>query len=268
MRKILVGAVAMVLIGAPACAEPALLHAAGSLKAALGDVADAFTREHDIEVERVFGASGLLRERMEGGEAAQLFASANMQHPQILADAGQAGPVVLFARNQLCALAGEGVDVETDTLLDRMLEDGIRVGTSTPEADPSGDYAWESFVRAEAVRPGARGVLEGKAMTLTGGPDSPRPPEGRNTYAWVMDEGQADIFLTYCTNAVIAQREVPGLQIVPLPKELAVGADYGLTVLNDAPEAAWKLAFYILSTSGQQILADHGFDAPGLIEHE
>ena len=258
----------MVLLGVPAQAETALLHAAGSLKAALGDVADQFTDEHDIEVDRVFGASGLLRERIEGGETAQVFASANMQHPQMLAEAGQAGPGVLFARNQLCALASGDVEVETDTLLDRMLDPSIRVGTSTPKADPSGDYAWESFARADEVQAGARETLEGKAMTLTGGPDSPRPPEGRNTYAWVMDEGQADIFLTYCTNAVIAQKEVPELQIVALPKELAVGADYGLTVLNDAPEEAWKLAFYILSPKGQLILADHGFEAPGLVEEE
>ena len=268
MNRILVGAVAMVLLGAQAQAETVLLHAAGSLKAALGEVADAFTRDHGGEVERVFGASGLLRERMEEGEAAQVFASANMDHPQMLADTGRAGPVVLFARNQLCALANGDVEVTTDTLLERMLDPEITVGTSTPKADPSGDYAWESFVRAEEVRQGAREVLEGKALTLTGGPESKRPPEGRNTYAWVMDEGQADIFLTYCTNAVIAEREVPSLQIVALPKELAVGADYGLTVLNDAPEEAWKLAFYILSPAGQQILSDHGFDAPGLVAHE
>lgn len=266
MFRVLIGAAAMILVGASAEAEPVLLHAAGSLKAALGEVADAFTQDHGIEVERSFGASGLLRGRIEGGETAQVFASANMEHPQILADAGQAGPVVLFARNQLCALAGGDVEVETGELLDRMLDPSIRVGTSTPKADPSGDYAWESFVRAEAVRPGARETLEGKAMALTGGPDSPRAPEGRNTYAWVMDEGQADIFLTYCTNAVIAQREVPSLQIITLPKELAVGADYGLTVLSDAPEEAWRLAFYILSPKGQQILADYGFDAPSMTE--
>src|SRR5690625_3107810 len=230
MNRILVGAVAMVFLGMPAQAETALLHAAGSLKAALGEVADQFTGEQNIEIERVFGASGLLRERMEDGEAAQVFASANMEHPQMLAEAGQAGPVVLFARNQLCALASRDVEVTTDTLLDRMLDPSIRVGTSTPKADPSGDYAWESFARADEVQAGARETLEGKAMTLTGGPDSPRPPEGRNTYAWVMDEGQADIFLTYCTNAVIAQKEVPALQIVALPEELAVGADYGMTV--------------------------------------
>ena len=77
-------------------------------------------------------------------------------------------------------------------------------------------------------------------------------------------EGRADIFLTYRTNAAAAQRENPALEIVPLPDPLAVGADYGLTVMNDAPAAAYRFALFILSTEGQRILAAHGFAAPGL----
>ncbi len=71
-----------------------------------------------------------------------LFASANMFHPQARAEAGRSGPVALFARNRLCALAQPEVDVTTDTLLDTLLDQGTRLGTSTPKADPSGDYAW------------------------------------------------------------------------------------------------------------------------------
>ena len=73
---------------------------------------------------------------------------------------------------------------------------------------------------------------------------------------------QADVFLTYCTNAVLARKEVPGLQIVPIPEALSVGADYGLIVLNDAPAGAQALADYILSPEGQAVLADYGFDTP------
>jgi hypothetical protein len=47
-----------------------------------------------------------------------------------------------------------------------------------------------------------------------------------------LAEGHADIFLTYCTNAVAAQKENPRQQIVNLHDNLAVGADYGLTVIS------------------------------------
>jgi len=78
-----------------------------------------------------------------------------------------------------------------------------------------------------------------------------------------MQTRLADVFLTYCTGAKAAARDLPGLQVVSLPKTLAVGADYGLTVLTRAqPERALKLAMFILSLEGQEILARHGFTAP------
>jgi molybdate transport system substrate-binding protein len=77
-------------------------------------------------------------------------------------------------------------------------------------------------------------------------------------------EGKADIFLTYCTNAREAQQQNPGQQIVALPNELAVGADYGLTVLDGASPQAYQFAMFILSVDGQRILAKHGFAAPAL----
>lgn len=267
-RLAAVGAVtALLSFSMPALAEtqPTLrLHAAGSLKAALGDVVENYRAEYGETVAATFAPSGLLRQRIEKGEAAHVFASANMKHPRTLEQAGRGGPVALFARNRLCALAQPEVSVTSATLLDVMLDPQLRLGTSTPKADPSGDYAWALFAKAEGLRAGARVRLEGKARQLTGGADSAKPPEGRNAYAWVMESGQADLFLTYCTNAVLAQREVPGLQIVAPPAALSVGADYGLVVLEGAPESAWRLALHILSPEGQKILADYGFESGAL----
>jgi molybdenum ABC transporter molybdate-binding protein len=255
-------AVAMALVNPAAKgAEPLRLHAAGSLKAALTDVAKAYEKNYGTAVATTFGPSGLLRQRIEKGEPAHVFASANMQHPQALMKDGRGGPVALFARNRLCALTQTAVDVAPETLLDRMLQDGVRLGASTPKADPAGDYAWELFAKADKIRPGAGGVLDKKALKLTGGPDSAKPPEGRNQYAWVMESGKADIFLTYCTNAVLAKKEVASLKIVPVPPGLSVGADYGLIVLKDMPAEAGRLALFILSPEGQAILAAYGFDA-------
>ena len=107
-------------------------------------------------------------------------------------------------------------------------------------------------------------ISQSKALLLTGGPESAKPPEGRNAYAWVLDSDQADVFLTYCTNAVMAQKEVQDLQIVQIPEALSVGADYGLIVLEGAPSEAWRLAMHILSPAGQSVLAAYGFDAAAL----
>jgi ABC-type molybdate transport system substrate-binding protein len=256
---------ALVLMASPAAAQdPVRLYAAGSLRAVLDDVAKQFADDGGLKVAGTYGASGLLRDRIDKGEKAELFASANMAHPRMLAKAGKAGPVVLFARNQLCALARPGLDVEPLTVLETMLDPAVKLGTSTPRADPSGDYAWEVFAKADKLRAGNSAALEKKALKLTGGPNSPAPPPDRSLYAMLVERGDADLFLTYCTNAVQARREVPGLKVVSLPPELAVGADYGLTVLNGARPEAARLAFFILSPSGQAIFARYGFTAVAL----
>jgi len=253
----------VLFMSAPAhAAETVQLHAAGSLRGALTEVSAAFEKSSGVKVEAKYGPSGLLRDEIANGAKAEVFASANMMHPETLAKTGKAGPVKMFARNTLCALVKPGLSVTRDTLLDRMLDPATKLGTSTPEADPSGDYAFEVFRKAGAVKAGANDTLARKALQLTGGPNSAQPPAGRNAYGHVVASGQADIFLTYCTNAVMAAKENPGQQVVALPADLAVGADYGLTVINGASANAERFAGYILSREGQGILAKHGFAAP------
>ena len=136
-------------------------------------MASAFSASGGPRVATVFGPSGLLRERFEKGEPAAVFASADVDHPETLAQAGRSGPPVIFARNRLCALAAPGVDATSETLLDRMLDPKLKIGTSTPKADPSGDDAWQLFEKANQIRPGAFATLDAKALKLAGGPNTP-----------------------------------------------------------------------------------------------
>lgn len=261
MRNVAI-ALAMMAMTGPAAAESVSLYAAGSLKAALTDVATAFEKASGSKVVAKYGPSGLLRQEIAGGAAAHVFASANMEHPKSLHDAGKSGAVTMFARNKLCALVRPGLTVSSDNLLTTMLDPQIKVGTSTPKADPSGDYAFEAFARAEKLKQGTKTALESKALKLTGAADSAKPPAGRVVYGWHVAEGRADIFLTYCTNVIEARKQNPDQQMVALPESLAVGADYGLTVVNDAPATAQRFARFILSPDGQKILSSYGFAAP------
>ena len=245
-------------------ADAVLLHAAGSLRAPLAEIVQAFEDRSGIRVKATFGASGLLLDRIVGGERAEVFASANMQHPLTLSRAGRSGPVVSFARNRLCALARPDLDVTTESVVERMLDPGVKLGTSTPKADPSDDYAWEVFRKVDALEPGSFPILEGKALQLTGGPASPPPPTDRSIYVAAIERGDADLFLTYCTNARQAAALIPGARIVELPEQVAVEADYGLAVLSSASAQAHELARFVLSPAGQAVLSRHGFTAPAM----
>lgn len=256
--------IAMV-VGNPAAAqEPVRVFAAGSLRAAMTEIAQAFTASGGPAVATTFGASGLLRERIEKGEGADVFASADVGNALTLARANRAVAPVVFTRNRLCALVAPGVDVIPDTLLDRMLDPQVKLGTSTPKADPSGDYAWLLFEKADKLRAGEFATLDKKALKLTGGADSPQLPPGRSVYGMLIGDRKADIFLTYCTNALEAVREVVGARMVMLPDPLAVGASYALTVISAARPGADRFALYVMSVPGQEILARHGFAAVAL----
>jgi molybdenum ABC transporter molybdate-binding protein len=263
-RKLAAAVVVVAMTMQARATDPVQLYAAGSLRTALTEIAAAFEAQTGLKVQAKFGPSGTLKDEIVAGGRADVFASANMEHPQALASARKSGPVVLFARNRLCALARPGVAVDTPTLLDRMLDPTLKLGTSTPRADPSGDYAWEVFRKADKLRPGAFAALERKALKLVGGPDAPTAPAGGTVYGVLIAEAKADLFLTYCTNAMEAKKEVTGAQIVVLPEELSVGADYGLTVITNAPPDAYRFAMSILSADGQRVLARYGFSAPAL----
>lgn len=264
-----IGLAVLALLTASVVAQPAgdevLMHAAGSLRGALTEVALAWqVARPGARVRLTFGASGLLKDRLLKGEASHVFASANMEHPQALADAGLAAAPERFARNRLCALVAPALMVTSQTLVARLLDPQVRVGTSTPKADPAGDYAWMMFERIESTgSPGAFKTLSAKALQLTGGQNSPPPPAGRNVYGALMEAGYADVFITYCTNAVTAIAEAPQLQRVDVPDAVNVSASYGVTVLNggNAVSAVGARDFvdFLLAPAGQAVLTRHGF---------
>ena len=241
------------------------VYAAGSLRAAMTDLARAFERERPTTVKLTFGASGLLKDRIEGGEAAQVFASANISHPEALRASGKADAVRPFARNALCALASSAFSLQGKALAQRLLDSDIRVGTSTPRADPSGDYAFQMFERIEssgAAGAGSAAVLKAKALQLTGGPNSQQPPAGRSLYGMLVDEGKADVFITYCTNAAEAKQQFTSLQVLAIPDAINVSAMYGMATIQPAGPSAKAFVDFVISPIGQKILETYGFSAP------
>lgn len=259
-----------VVLGAQAAgSEPITVYAAGSLRAPLTQAAAAFEQQHPGQrVTLVFGASGLLRDRLAGGERADVFASANMAHPQSLAGEGSGkgfGATQPFARNALCALTRPNLALTPATLVAALLDPAIKLGTSTPKADPSGDYAFALFDKVEQTGAGPAGSakqLADKALQLTGGPSSPPPPKDRSVYGALIVDGRADLFLTYCTNAQAAKAENPALQVVAVPEAINVGAQYGVALRRDAPPMADAFKQSLMQGDGQQALQKAGFLPP------
>lgn len=238
------------------------VYAAGSLRPALTAIAHAFETRTGEHVALTFGASGLLRKRIQGGADAQILASADMAQPEALAHGGGWRVPVVFARSKLCLLARKTLDVTPATVLATLLRPSVRIGTSTPGSDPSGDYTWQLFHRADALKPGAYATLNAKAMQLVGGSQAPRVPAGQNAVAWFFAQNKVDVFVSYCNSAHKLQQEQSTLKVVALPANLAVAAAYGMTVRSDAPAAARQFAAALLAAPAQKVFQANGFSAP------
>jgi ABC-type molybdate transport system substrate-binding protein len=260
MRKTALTILAALLLPISARAEePLHVFAAGSLTGAV----TALLKEAGVATAPpVFGPSGVLRQRIEDGEQADILASADMAQPRRLAADKPGRLVVVFARNSMCALARQDLGLTQANMLDRMLDPTVRLATSTPGADPGGDYAWAVFARSEALHPGAKAALEAKALQLVGGPASVPLVPGKGQVQGVFLAGKADMMLGYCSGSAAVMADVPGLVSVPLPPALTVQPAYGLVVLTDHPQVQ-RLALFFVSEQGQAILQRFGFTPVG-----
>jgi molybdate transport system substrate-binding protein len=267
MRHCIAGSlIVLVLLVSPALAETLQVVGAGSLVDAFTDLLRRFPAGADTIATPEFGPSGLMREKIETGMNVDLFASADMEQARRVAVGHPERSVIHFTRNRLCAIARAAVGLTPANMLDRLLDPAVRLATSTPGADPAGDYAWAVFARAEAVRAGARGALEAKAQQLYGG-GAKTPPlvSGKGAVEGIFLSDRADLALAYCSGAPAVVREIPGLAVVPLPPELSVGPAYGMVLLNPKP-LTLRFATFIMSEGGQAVMKAHGFDPVALIE--
>ena len=237
-------------------AQTVEIYSAGSLRGVVGDLgkdAAAF----GIEVKGAFGGSGSLRERIEKGEKPDLFLSADVGSPRKLQSEGHTVvPVIAFARNRMCVVYRRSAGVTPTNLIDHLLAKNVRVKTSTPVADPSGDYAWAIFDRIDAIRPGSGAVLKDKAQALMSVKATPATP-AQSAAAALFASHQVDISLTYCSGFPALQREVPELASFPVPPRLDPHPVYGMAVLSGKPQVL-RLALFLMSEQGQALVDKNG----------
>ncbi len=254
---------ALLALAAPARAEDLVLYGAGSLRAAMTAIAADHTKATGQSIRTAFGPSGLMRDKIEAGDTVDLFTSADMGHALKLRQDGRAAAVVMFTRNRLCAFAKPDAGLEAATFAERLLDPAIRIGTSTPKADPGGDYTWEMFRRIDQRHPGAFAVLDAKAKQIVGGTTA-ADPSNPDPIASAFARGDITVMIAYCSGADQRRQATPDLRVVPVPPPYTTGPEYGLAITSLAKPAALGLALAILSPEGQATLARFGFDPVGL----
>lgn len=233
------------------------LLAAGSLRSAFLPLVAHFRQHTGLAVDAQFGPAGLLRERIEAGAPCAVFASANAAHPQALLQAGLAQECQGFASNQLMLTARRSPDNDSLDWLALLSTPRLRLATSTPGCDPSGDYTWQLFARIEARYPGLGNAMAGRAQQLVGGRDSLSVPPGEIAGAWLIRQNLADLFIGYAHYGP-ALATCDDLRTLTIPAPWNIRCDYQLARLRADP-AALALYRFILGDVGQGYLRQAGF---------
>jgi molybdate transport system substrate-binding protein len=234
------------------------IFAAGSLRYAFSLIAEKYKTQYNQTFDAEFGPAGLLRERIENGENADLFASANTAHPEQLLQKGLTQKVIPFAHNSLCLILRNTALFDGMDWFSALMVPGAIIGMSTPGNDPGGDYAFAFFDKLEKTNPGIGLMLKSRAVSLVGGKINP-VPEGKHPALYLIGENRADIFIGYKSGAVNLHDK--RVRVIDIPQSNNIDAVYALalgTKKSIAPEAR-QLAEFILSAAGKDCLHIAGF---------
>lgn len=81
------------------------IFAASSLTDVFTDITDKFENATGVKAVIGFGSSGILRQKLEGGAPADIYATASLRHAELLIEQGFIDSYSVFARNHLVVVA-------------------------------------------------------------------------------------------------------------------------------------------------------------------
>jgi molybdate transport system substrate-binding protein len=219
-----------------------LVLAAASLTDVFQTLETAFEQERPgLDVEFSFAGSDALRFQIEQGAPADVVALADTEIMNALAAEGRVGPASVFATNSITIAVPPGNPTGVTGLAD-FARDELLLGACAPEV-PCGAYAQRILVAA-GVEP-AFDTTDTDVRSLSA----------------KISRGELDAGLVYVTDVLAS---AGSLDEVPLDGDADAGgapirAEYPIAVVDGADDAAREFTDFVLSTSGQRILAAAGF---------
>ena len=234
----------------PATAGPEVItvSAAASLTDAFTDIASQFEKENPgTNVSLNFGGSGSLRMQIEGGAPVDLFASADENQMDILANESLIANNSRkdFAHNSLVLIVPENSTLNiTDikNLADPKIQ---KISIGNPDTAPVGKYT-----RLALTEAGLWSQLENKLVLAE---------DVRQVLVYV-ERGEVDAGFVYITDAKTAKA---GTIKIVTNVSVSTPVTYPIAVVSssDHKEKAQKFLDFVTGEEGQAILKEYGFVA-------
>ena len=226
------------------------IYAASSLTESFNALAEAFERTHpQTEVLLNFAGSQTLRMQIQQGAPADLFASANAEHLEVLVASDHIGQWQTLAENALVVIVPRGHSGRIQAFEDLPRAQRLIVGTAQ---SPIGRYTQALLSQAsDALGAEFRDQVLTQVVS--------REHNTRLVQAKVA-MGEADAAIVYKTDALASDQ----VHMIPIPEAYQPRAEYRIGTIQgcDASKLAQTWMRFVSSAEGRTVLTQHGFIAP------
>lgn len=238
----------LLLVTTAVTASEITVSAASSLTNAFQEIARQYEAKHpDTKVFLNFAASGVLQQQIANGAPVDVFASADEKTMNQIVEAGfiHNDSIKRFAKNQLVVITPAASKNKPLQLTDLQQDTFTRIALSHPESVPTGHYSKTALEHA-----GLWQSLQTKII---------RTQNVRHSLDYVA-RNEVDAGFVYQSDAILLPDKVQIAFGVETPDNIF----YPIAMLRHSPNTheASKFIDYVLSPSGQAILASYGFLAP------
>jgi molybdate transport system substrate-binding protein len=229
------------------------IYGPASLQGALEDIGPAYALEASgVTLTMSTGASSALRTQIEQGAPADVFLSADTQHPAALVDGGlTAGGSRAFAGNELAII--KPVDALRVAEPVDLADPGVKI-VATGEAVPIARYANQVVANLAALDGYPAGFPEAYAANIVSREDDVKAVVAK------IELGEGDAAIVYRTDALAGD----AIALIRIPDAANVRATYAGVIIKSSGHAVQAGAFleWLVGPEGQAILASHGFTPP------
>ena len=230
------------------------IMAADALPKPIIKIGNIFKKEHPgVKIDYDFLGAGVLKGDIEEGAPCDVFLSANGKFQRQLKHKGFLKSYEVFAYDYLAAATpyNNPAGVTPSNLIQKLMDPNVALTTSSPHADPAGDYTWKMFRIINRRFPGAFKKITGHANHLL----------DAALVMPVLESGNTDLGILYASQLLELKRNGAKINIIAIPKKYNTKAKFTASVLNQSKYKSLDEDFIklLFSKKGKKILTYWGF---------
>ena len=230
------------------------IMAADALPKPIMEIGNIFKKEHPgVKIDYDFLGAGVLKGDIEEGAPCDVFLSANGKFQRQLKHKGFLKSYEVFAYDYLAAATpyNNPAGVTPSNLIQKLTDPNVALTTSSPHADPAGDYTWKMFRIINRRFPGAFKKITGHANHLL----------DAALVMPVLESGNTDLGILYASQLLELKRSGAKINIIAIPKKYNTKVKFTASVLNQSKYKSLDEDFIklLFSKKGKKILTYWGF---------